>query len=164
MLVYVCAMQLLYFHISDPLIKELKVFCNNYLQCHALFLSINQTVWTIGQVVPEHTSDMFNRYGKGFRLNSMEGREAKHIFVRKYSVNTLYKDRWKQIFRHEFILLIWLRSRGYNLSTSSRNRLETYVPARVKKPDYCYCGMVKDIKKLLVLCTPIKRKNKIMYC
>lgn len=93
-------------NISDPQISELEALCNNYVRCHSLFLSVNPTVWTIGHIVPAHTRDMKSQYGKGLGLNSMEGREAKHIFIRKYSVNTLQSQRWDHIFRHEYISLI----------------------------------------------------------
>jgi len=57
---------------------------------------------------------MKSKYGLGLGLNSMEGREAKHVFVPKYSNNTMFYSRWEQIFLHEFVSLLWLRGKGYN--------------------------------------------------
>ena len=62
-----------------------------------------------------HLADMKTKYGMGLGLNSMEGREAKHVFICKYSNNTVYQHRWQQIFMHEFVTLIWLHSRGLNI-------------------------------------------------
>ena len=98
--------------ISDNDIFDLKRLCSNYYKAHCIFLHVNPTVWTVGNVVLQHMSEMKTRYGLG--LNSMEGREAKHVFIAKYSQNTLYQHRWQQIFRHEYVTLLWLRSRGYN--------------------------------------------------
>ena len=44
----------------------------------------------------------------GLGLNSMEGREAKHISIAKYAANTIHACRWEQVFHHEYISLIWL--------------------------------------------------------
>jgi hypothetical protein len=86
-------------------------------------------------------SEMKTRYGLG--LNSMEGREAKHVFIAKYSQNTLYQHWWQQIFRHEYVTLLWLRSRGYNISKPT-NSNATYIPKKVfNDPSVCYCGLSK---------------------
>ena len=49
-------------------------------------------------------------------------------------------NRWKQVFRHEFISLIWLREKGCNLTSASSNK-ETYIPKRAFQSDHCYCGL-----------------------
>ena len=49
-------------------------------------------------------------------------------------------NRWKQVFRHEFISLIWLREKGYNLTSASSNK-ETYIPKRAFQSGHCYCGL-----------------------
>ena len=130
--------------ISDSQVSELKSLCIDYFRTYALFLSANPTVWTIGHLVPAHTEHMKQLYDMGLGLNSMEGREAKHVFIGKYSVNTLQNQRWEQIFRHEYVSLIWLRERGYNTTPTSSNIMQSYIPQRVKTPEFCNCGMTKD--------------------
>jgi len=130
-------------NISPSQVLELKSLCYNYFCTYALFLSVNPTVWTIGHIVPAHTEHMKQLYDMGLGLNSMEGREAKHVFISKYSENTLPRERWEQIFRHEYVSLIWLRERGYN-SSSSTSSTQSYVPPRASMPEFCLCGM--DIK------------------
>ena len=63
----------------------------------------------------------------GLRLNAMEGREQKHQLIDKYAQNTTYQDRWKSIFRHEFIQLIYLRENGLD-SRKYVSRPMKYVP------------------------------------
>ena len=64
-------------------------------------------MWTLGCAVLVHTEDMEQVYGLGLGLNSMEGREAKHISISKYCKNTAYSHRWKQFIQHKCISLIW---------------------------------------------------------
>ena len=93
-------------------LEELSICCKYYFRANSLFLGqVTPTVWTIGHVVYPHVVDVNSKYGKGLGIASMEGREAKHIAISRYSKNTSYKLRWAQIFRHEFISLIWLRER-----------------------------------------------------
>jgi len=68
--------------------------------------------------------------GKGLSINSKEGRKSKHIAISRYSENTNYSMRWEQIFRREFLSLIWLRERGYNLDCYVPSK-EKYLPNRV---------------------------------
>jgi hypothetical protein len=97
----------------------------------------------VGNIVPAHAREMQEKYGMGLALNSMEGREAKHISIARYSQNTCYQNRWEQVFRHEYISLLWLRERGYNLNKPSSVAMH-YIPKRAtENPNYCYCGMEK---------------------
>ena len=93
-------------HIADEEISKLKELCLKYHRACALFFSGNPTSWTIGHVIPVHTQQMVDKYGLGLGLNSMEGREAKHVFIARYSKNTIFQTRWEQVLRHEFISLI----------------------------------------------------------
>jgi hypothetical protein len=74
----------------------------------------------------------------------MEGREAKHIAISRYAKNSTYGNRWQLIFRHEYISIIWLRERGYNLSNYAVSK-EKYVPKRVGLDGFCECGCWKEV-------------------
>ena len=132
--------------ISDEEVGKLKALCLDYFRANCLYQAkVNPTVWTIGHVVPAHTLDMKKKYGLGLGLNSMEGREAKHIAIAKYSTNTNYHKRWEQIFLHEFVSLIWLRGRGYNLDYEKTSCSSSYIPKHCTNSDlFCYCGFVKN--------------------
>ena len=109
-----------------------------------MFFSVNPTVWTICHIAAAHTENMRQLYGMGLGLNSMEGREAKHVFISKYSENTLPQNRWEQIFRHKYVSLLWLRERGYNQSSPTAPN-QSYIPQRVTNDAYfCFCGMRKE--------------------
>ena len=101
---------------------------------------VNPTVWTLGHVVPVHTREIFTKYGVGWSINSMEGREAKHQAIARYAQNSTFNTRWQQVFHHEFVSLIWLQEKGNNLTNTTSSK-ETYIPNRVSEPNFCYCGM-----------------------
>jgi hypothetical protein len=89
--------------------------------------------------IPAHALDVFEKYQLGLNVVSMEGRESKHIAIGRYSKNTNFTGRWEQIFRHEFVRLIWLREKG-NYEIENIDYKQTYIPSRVSKGESCFCG------------------------
>ena len=133
------------FDITLDQIAQLSNACREYFNLNALFMytSVNPTVWTMGHIVPAHCHQVFEKYGQGLGVVTMEGREAKHIFLKKLSENTTYQNRWAEIFRHEFIMLIWLPQQGFQ-QPGTKWKNEAYIPSRVfSDPLYCYCGLLK---------------------
>ena len=129
--------------ITDEDLVELESHCKTLFTLNCLFFAPHPTVWHVGNIVPAHAREMQEKYGMGLALNSMEGREAKHISIARYSRNTCYQNRWEQVFRHKYISLLWLRERGYNLNKPSSVAMH-YIPKRAtENPNYCYCGMEK---------------------
>lgn len=129
-------------------VEELKKVCEEYFTAVQLLLSkVSPTVWTLGYVVPYHTKQIFELLGYGLGLNSMQGREAKHIKLANYVKNTCNVRkhlRWGIVFRHEFVSLLWLRrmdpyhkARTVNLS---------FIPKKVQDADSltCHCGLSKS--------------------
>ena len=132
-------------NISDEEVSSLEQHCCSFFCGYSLFFSVNPTVWTLGHVVPLHTKEMKGKYGMGLGLNYMEEREAKHIAISRYSRNTAYLYRWEQIFRHEYISLIWLRKKGYNTKVNVTSTKLRYIPKHVTtSQEFCNCGL--DVK------------------
>ena len=92
---------------------SLKNSCFNFIQAKALFSTVTPTTWTFGHIMPAHAQDVFEKYSLGQNSVSMEGQEAKHIAISRYSQNTNFHSRWAQIFHYEFVQLIWLRAKGF---------------------------------------------------
>ena len=88
---------------------------------------VSPSMWVFSNVAAAHCKDLYNKVGMGLGLNTMEGREQKHQLIDKYAQNTTYQDRWKSIFRHEFIQLIYLRENGFD-SRKYVSRPMKYVP------------------------------------
>ena len=83
------------FSIDEAQLNELDKECSIFFICCALYLEVNPTVWTIGNVVPVHTRDIFQKNRKGLLINSMEGREAKHLAISRYATNSTNITRWQ---------------------------------------------------------------------
>ena len=99
--------------ITKENLVELKCHCKTFFTLNCLFFAPHPTVWHLGNIVPAHAREMHEKYGMGLALTSMEG---KHISIARYSHNTCFQKRWEQVFRHEYISLLWLGERGYNLN------------------------------------------------
>lgn len=79
-------------------------------------MNIRFGLWTLGHVVPVHARQVFEQYGQGLGTVTMEGHEAKHIFLKRLSENTTYQRRWVEILKHEFIMMVWLPEQGFTVS------------------------------------------------
>ena len=130
-------------------VDNLKLVCQHFFNAHCLLWGVNPTVWNLGYAIPYHTKKLHEKYGFGLGLNSMQGREAKHVRLAKYVENTCNVKkslRWWIVFRHEFVCLLWLRELGpFSVSywQDKRNTSESYVPNRVRDSDkrYYNCGL-----------------------
>ena len=95
-------------------VDSLKLMCQHFFNAHCLLLGgVNPTVWTLGCAIPYHTKKLHEKLGFGLGLNSMQGREAKHVRMTKYVENTCNVKkslRWCTVFRHEFVCLCWTPS------------------------------------------------------
>ena len=109
--------------ISHEQLVDKKQNCRTYFILNCLFFSNLPTSWTLRNIVPVHTREMKNKYRMGLWLNSVEGREVKHISIARYPSHTHYQTRWEQIFLHEYVSLPWLREKGYNVA--NRRHLES---------------------------------------
>ena len=133
------------FEITLAQISQLSIACREYFKVNSLLLpsSVNPTVWTLGHIVPAHCHQVLEKYGQGLGMVTMEGREAKHIFLKKLSENTTYQNRWLEIFRHEYVMLIWLPQHGFQ-QPEAASKNAAYIPERVFSDSfYCYCGLLK---------------------
>lgn len=94
-----CASRFSMYHITPTVVQELQQMSHDYFTAVVLFTDkVSCTVWSIGHLVPVHTQWMFDKYGTGLGINTMQGREAKHVQIASYAKNSLFKDRWHQVF------------------------------------------------------------------
>ena len=131
-------------HLPVDQVPHLRTICSNYSRTTALFLSGTPTSWTIGNVVPVHAEKLQHEFGLGLGANTMEGRESKHVTLARFAHNTQYSRRWAQVFKHEFISLLWLRQNGCD-GIVHRKTNAVYIPQKCYTQEYCYCGQPKLI-------------------
>ena len=65
-------------------ISKLKTTWQHFFNANSLLLRVSPTVWTIGYAIPYHAQILYGKYGLGLGLNSMQGREAKHVKLSQY--------------------------------------------------------------------------------
>lgn len=66
--------------INTEHLAKLTVCSQQYFNANTMLLAgANLTIWTIGYAIPYHAEQLFEDSGYGLGLNSMQGREAKHI-------------------------------------------------------------------------------------
>ena len=138
------------FEINTEQLKNLQILCQQFFNVLYLFLDgINPTIWTVGVAIPYHTSQLKQKLGYGLGLNSMQGREAKHVKLARYVQNTCNvkkSSRWWTVFRHEFVSMVWLRERDpYSITYHSENKnsSDSYIPKILKDNKFCHCGQSK---------------------
>ena len=142
-----CASIFSMYHVTPQVVQELPNLCHEYFKAVALFTgSVSGTVWSIGHLVSSHTQRVFEKYGTGLGVNTMQGREAKHVQISSYAKNSLFKERWPQVFRHDYIGKLWLPLRQPSLLTYHKAR-DSLIPNRVTSDPqhFCSCGFSKAV-------------------
>lgn len=115
-------------NISHDDIAEMERIGRILFKCCCKFDSkITPSMWNFTNVSPSHARECFQKYSFGLGVNTMEGREAKHQQIKKYSNNTQFKVRWYSIFRHEYIQMIYLKENGFD-DKAYRKIDSKYIP------------------------------------
>lgn len=129
--------------------KELEISAQSLFKACCLFYPrLSVSMWVLTNVLPAHSSHTLQKYNFGIGCNTMEAREQKHQQIQKYSHNTTFQNRWQQIFRHEFIQLVYLREHGYD-TLRYRKRKVNYLP-KYSEQECQNCGIELDERKCLV--------------
>ena len=132
------------YHFCEQDLQQLFLCCSEYFTAKVLFCdALSPSEWSIGKVVPVHAQWMFERYRAGLGINTMQGREAKHVHIASYAKHSNIKNRWSLVFRHDYISKVWLPLQQPSLLTYHRTK-ESLVPKRVEDDIlFCYCGFPK---------------------
>ena len=84
------------------------------------------------------------KLGMGLGINTMEGREGKHVTLAKFTCNTQFSNKWAQVFKHEYVSSFWLQENGCD-ETEHNYTTGLYVPKRCFTSQFCYCGEPKEV-------------------
>ena len=142
------------YHFSQEKLERLFLVTSEYWTALSLFsCSPSPSEWSIGKVVAVHAKWMFERYQVGLGINTMQGREAKHVHIAAYARHSHVRNRWLMIFRHDYIRNIWLPLQEPSLLVYHRAE-ESVVPEGVDHCDpNCRCGLVES-----------SSRDKCFYC
>ena len=136
-----------------------------FATCALVDASITPSMWALSMCSPVHAGNTYTNYGLGLGCNSMEGREQKHQRIAKYSENTVFHSRWRQIFRHEYIHLIYLRENGFDQQNYIRKR-EKYIPDEklysCKKCGYTLNGSKCDLCDSNLMLAFLQQKQRVL--
>ncbi len=127
-------------NITQAEIEKCKLACLHFFNaCLLLLKSVTPTIWTVGYAIPRHLQIIFDRYGMGLGLNSMQGREAKHVRLSQFAKHTTKSTRWSMVLRHDYISNVWVRKHepGRLLYTKYKAH---YIPSEAELETACYCG------------------------
>jgi hypothetical protein len=72
---------------------------------------------------------LFDRYGMGLGINSMQGREAKHVRLSEFAKHSTKSTRWSMVLRHDYMCNVWIRMHGPE---------ETAIAGELNKEIYRY--------------------------
>lgn len=124
-------------------ISKLKNTCQHFFNANSLLLWVYPTVWTIGYAIPYHAQILYGKYGLGLGLNSMQGREAKHVRLSQYSRHFTLTGCWKLVLHHDYITCVWIRREDPFHSSYVKSK-EQYIPSKISSDGFCYCGFPKE--------------------
>lgn len=120
--------------------QELEVHCQLFFNtCSLLLKSVSPTVWTVGYAIPYHNKALFREFGFGLGINTMQGREAKHVTLSSFARHATLTTRWRLVMRHEYISSIWLRKTDPFHFRYAKCK-DKYIPKEAHLPGFCYCG------------------------
>jgi hypothetical protein len=105
--------------------------------------SVTPTVWTIGYAIPAHLEILFQRYTMGLGINSMQGREAKHVRLSQFAKHLTKTTRWAMVLRHDFIANVWIHKQDPSYFTYTKYE-HCYIPKEIVLGTFCYCGFPLD--------------------
>ena len=97
------------YEMQFPFIQELRSARSS---SYASSFSISFTCFSMASI--QLSGQLKEKLGYGLGLNSMQGREAKHVKLARYVQNTYNvkkSSRWWTVFRHEFVSMVWLWGR-----------------------------------------------------
>lgn len=126
--------------IDATVLQELKNSCRNYFNaCSILLDKVTPTVWTVGYAIPFHAELLFKKFGFGLGINSMQGREAKHIRISQFSKHATLTTRWTSVLKHDYVTSVWLRKQDPSTVEYHKCK-EIYEPKETNAHGFCCCG------------------------
>ena len=110
--------------------------------------SINVTVWTVAYAIPYHARKLYDKYGIGFGILSLQAKESKHAGLKAelYLTNRSRKcdnnGKWWQIMRANYVRSFYLPEHQPSPS-SYTSHFQSRKSPHCDDPFYCDCGRKK---------------------
>lgn len=132
-------------------IDQLKDNLTQYFNLLSLFFpsSVNITVWTMAYAIPYHASRLFENYGVGLGIVTLQAKESKHAGIKhdlsltNRSKATGSLGKWWQVMRANYVRAFYLPDH-YPMPSIYVPHYDSRMPSQVKYPEYCDCGRIKS--------------------
>ena len=116
--------------------------------------------------IPFHAELLFKKFGFGLGINSMQGREAKHVKIAQFSKHATLTTRWTSVLKHDYVTLVWLRKQDPSTVDCHKCK-EIYEPKKTNAYGFCCCGLqqkqnqvaINVIFVLLIYLVPLKEQH-----
>lgn len=140
-------------------VDNLKLLCANYFNIFSLFFtdSCQSTVWTVGYALPYHVKLLFEQYGCGYGIISMQGKESKHSEIKQElklgtnrSSECNEKGKWHQIMRASFVRNFYLPYH-FPLKESYNSHYTSRKPKTLIE-NQCHCSRTLESECLCRVC------------
>ena len=127
-------------NITQEEVNKCKNACQLLFNANVLLLkSVTPTLWTAGYAIPRHLQILFDQYDMGLGLNSMQGREAKHVRLSQFAKHSTKSTRWSMVLRHDYMCNVWIRKHEPARSLYTAHK-QNYNPTNIEQETFCYCG------------------------
>ncbi len=131
-------------------IDQLEEFCQLYFNLLVLFFpeSVNVTIWTVAYAIPFHARKLYEEYGIGFGILSLQAKESKHAGLKTgLSLTNRSRDsssdgEWWQVMRASYIRSFYLPEHQPSPSSYS-SHFKSRKPPHYESLHFCDCGRKK---------------------
>ena len=122
--------------VDETVVGELSESCSKYFNASPMFLNnVTPTVWTIGHAVPYHVGLLYQMFSLGLGINTMQGREAKHVCISQYAKHATLSTRWRLLMRHDYVTAVCL-CKHEPFKSSYHKCTNVYVPKSIELPHF----------------------------
>ena len=99
---------------------------------------------------------MHQKLAMGLGINTMEGKEAKHVNLAKFTQNTQFSNRCSQFMSMSHCF--GYGRMGVMKLCTKPHAVGLYVPKRCNTSQFCYCGEPKQVaeKQCTFCCDPLR--------
>ena len=155
--------------VNSVLLHELKEACEIYFNLLSLFFpdSVNVTVWTIGYAIPYHAKLLFEKYGIGYGIVSLQAKEAKHAGIKQDLAHTNRSNatnacgKWWQVMRQNYVQSFYLPEH-HPMPSLYSSHFQSRSPPHTKLSDMCKCGRQKVNDE--IYCDNCLLSNDVVTC
>ena len=75
----------------------------------------------------------------GLGINSMQGREAKHVRVSEFAKHSTKSTKWSMVLRHDYMCNVWIPMHEPSRILYTTHKYQ-YIPKEIELENFCYCG------------------------